>query len=128
MDGSGGSGGAREAQRSIMDWDEDDVHAFLCRIGFPQYEAQIRGAFSSRFPFVIFLHSISYHGWALFFSPTLGNNITGDILVELGAEELKEVGITTVGQRLGILKAVYHVKLSHGIPIQPHHYVPPCKF
>lgn len=36
------------------------------------------------------------------------------------------MGISTIGQRLTILKAVYNVKLAQNIPIEPEHYVPPC--
>lgn len=45
----------------------------------------------------------------------------------LDAEALKDVGIATIGQRLAILKGVYNLKLAQGIPIEPDHYVPPCK-
>lgn len=44
----------------------------------------------------------------------------------MGPEDLKEIGITTVGQRLAILKAIYLMKLAHDIPIEPDHYIPPC--
>jgi len=45
----------------------------------------------------------------------------------LDLEGLKAVGISTVGQRLAILKAVYLVKLAQNIPIDPEHYIPPCE-
>lgn len=45
----------------------------------------------------------------------------------MDAESLKEVGITTIGQRLAILKAVYQLKLAHQIFIESDHYVPPCE-
>jgi bZIP factor len=41
---------------------------------------------------------------------------------------LKEVGVETIGQRLALLKAVYYLKVSHGVPIDPDHYVPPCEY
>lgn len=44
----------------------------------------------------------------------------------LDAEQLKEIGVNTIGQRLAILKAVYHLKLQYNIPIEADHYVPPC--
>lgn len=44
----------------------------------------------------------------------------------LDSEGLKDVGVTTIGQRLAILKAVYQVKLAHNVPIDADHYVPPC--
>jgi protein STE50 len=44
----------------------------------------------------------------------------------MSPEELKDVGVATIGQRLAILKAVYQVKLAHNVPIDADHYVPPC--
>jgi bZIP factor len=52
--------------------------------------------------------------------------MTGDVLCIMGPEDLKEMGIATVGQRLAILKAVYLIKLDHDIPFEPDHYIPPC--
>lgn len=45
----------------------------------------------------------------------------------LNAESLKAVGVSTIGQRLAILKAVYLVKVAHNVPIDPDDYVPPCQ-
>ncbi|KAG6891264.1 hypothetical protein C0995_008516 [Termitomyces sp. Mi166 len=85
-------------ERHILDWDESDVHNWLSSLGYPQYESQIRE------------HTIS-----------------GDVLCLLDPEGLKGVGIATIGQRLTILKAVYLLKIAHGVPIDSDHYVPPCK-
>lgn len=54
------------------------------------------------------------------------HNLTGDVLCMIGPEDLKEIGIATVGQRLAILKAIYLIKLAHEIPFEPDHYIPPC--
>jgi bZIP factor len=45
----------------------------------------------------------------------------------LDAEELKAMGVLTVGQRLSILKSAYNLKLTHEIPITEDDYIPPCK-
>ncbi|KAH8111008.1 hypothetical protein DFH11DRAFT_708600 [Phellopilus nigrolimitatus] len=87
-----------EPQGSIIEWDEHDVHLWLRKLGLSQYEAPIRE-----------------------------HHITGDILAQLDAETLKEIGIATIGQRLAILKAVYQVKVAHGVEIEPGHYVPPSE-
>ncbi|KAI0080129.1 hypothetical protein K474DRAFT_344864 [Panus rudis PR-1116 ss-1] len=87
-----------ERQTSVLDWDTDDVYAWFCKLGLPQYEQQIKE-----------------------------HNITGDVLCLLDAESLKEIGISTVGQRLAILKAVYNLKIANNIPIEQDHYVPPCE-
>lgn len=83
---------------SLMDYNEEDVHLLFSSLGFPQYEQQIHE-----------------HG------------ITGDILQALDHDTLKEVGVSSVGQRLVILKAVYNLKIRDGIPIEADHYVPPCQ-
>ncbi|KAG1741085.1 hypothetical protein EDB19DRAFT_1706210 [Suillus lakei] len=86
------------SERSILDWDEDLVHRWLSSFGFPQYEAQIKE-----------------------------HNISGDVLCMLDAEDLKAIGISTVGQRLAILKAVYLAKLAHHVPVEADHYIPPSE-
>ncbi|KAG5721330.1 Protein STE50 [Termitomyces sp. T112] len=85
-------------ERLITDWDESDVHNWLSSLGYPQYESQIRE-----------------------------HNISGDVLCLLDPEGLKGVGIATIGQRLSILKAVYLLKIAHGVPIESDHYVPPSE-
>lgn len=42
-------------------------------------------------------------------------------------EDLKGMGITSVGHRLTILKSVYDVKKAQDVPIESDHYVPLCK-
>ena len=55
------------------------------------------------------------------------NEIVGEALIALRHEELKEMGIISVGHRLTILKGVYDVKMKQEIPIESDHYIPPCK-
>jgi hypothetical protein len=87
-----------DGERSILEWDESDVHAWLSSLGYPQYEAQIRE-----------------------------HKIRGDVLCMLDLETLKGVGVSTIGQRLAILKAVYLLKLAYDVPIGSDHYVPPSE-
>ncbi|KAG5647907.1 hypothetical protein DXG03_007831 [Asterophora parasitica] len=84
--------------RRIKEWDETDVHNWFSSLGYPQYESQIRA-----------------------------NTISGDVLCMLDSEQLKDMGIATIGQRLAILKAVYLVKIAHNVPIESDHYVPPSE-
>ncbi|KAJ3517761.1 hypothetical protein NLJ89_g316 [Agrocybe chaxingu] len=86
------------ADRHILDWDETDVHNWLSSLGYPQYESQIRE-----------------------------HKIQGDSLCELDGEQLKSLGIATIGRRLSILKSIYQVKLAHNIPMDESHYVPPSQ-
>ncbi len=52
------------------------------------------------------------------------NEIVGEALVALQHEDLKAMGINSVGHRLTILKSVYDVKKAQDIPIEPDHYMP----
>ncbi|KAK5199563.1 hypothetical protein LTR72_004723 [Exophiala xenobiotica] len=55
----------------------------------------------------------------------IDHTISGEALVALKHEELKEMGIASVGHRLTILKNVYDLKVRQDIPIEPDDYVPP---
>ncbi|OJI99384.1 hypothetical protein ASPVEDRAFT_123291 [Aspergillus versicolor CBS 583.65] len=52
------------------------------------------------------------------------NGIVGDALIALRHDELKEMGIASVGHRLTILKSVYETKVKHDIPLDADHYIP----
>jgi len=54
------------------------------------------------------------------------NEIVGEALVALLHDDLKSMGVTSVGHRLTILKSVYDVKKAQDIPIESDHYVPLC--
>jgi len=48
-------------------------------------------------------------------------------LIALTHDEFKEMGITSAGHRLKILKGVYNIKIRHDVPIKPDEYVPLCE-
>lgn len=53
--------------------------------------------------------------------------INGEALIEMQHQDLKDMGITSVGHRLTALKGVYEIKVKQNIPLDPDHYVPLCK-
>lgn len=55
------------------------------------------------------------------------NEIVGEALVALQHDDLKQMGVTSVGHRLTILKSVYDIKIKQDIPIESDHYVPLCE-
>ena len=55
------------------------------------------------------------------------NEIVGEALIALKHDELKEMGIASVGHRLTILKNVYETKVKQDVPVDPDHYIPLCK-
>lgn len=58
---------------------------------------------------------------------TAENDVVGEALVALKHDELKEMGIASVGHRLTILKNVYDTKVAQDIPVDPDHYIPLCE-
>ena len=50
--------------------------------------------------------------------------VNGQALVSLGHDELKELGVNSIGHRLTILKAVYEQKLRAGVKIEEGDYIP----
>ncbi|EMR09865.1 hypothetical protein PNEG_02045, partial [Pneumocystis murina B123] len=82
-------------EKAITLWSVDDVIQWLKHINFSQYEKEFQE-----------------------------NNISGDILIHLNHESLKEIGILSTGHRLSFLKAIYRIKIDQNIPIEPEHYIP----
>ncbi|SCV67793.1 BQ2448_5404 [Microbotryum intermedium] len=82
----------------LIELDESGVADLFASLGFPFYQEQL-----------------NQHA------------ITGEILVHLDHEALKDVGIHSVGQRLAILRSVYTLKVQQNIPIEAGHYVPPSE-
>jgi hypothetical protein len=58
----------------------------------------------------------------------LDQSIDGAALVALIHEDLKEMGIHSMGHRLTILKSVYDEKVRQNMPVDPEHYIPICEF
>lgn len=54
------------------------------------------------------------------------NGIVGEALIALKHDELKEMGINSVGHRLTILKTVYEIKSRQNVPLDVDHYIPLC--
>ncbi|KAK1751912.1 hypothetical protein QBC47DRAFT_79518 [Echria macrotheca] len=52
------------------------------------------------------------------------NEIIGEALIALQHDDLKAMGINSVGHRLTILKSVYDVKKAQDVPIESDHYMP----
>ncbi|KAG0146431.1 hypothetical protein CROQUDRAFT_15868, partial [Cronartium quercuum f. sp. fusiforme G11] len=81
---------------SVLDWSEGQVIQFFVSLGLNRFENAIRE-----------------------------HAITGDVLIHLDNELLKDLGVLSVGKRLTILKAIYKLKLKEDIPIDDGHWVPP---
>ncbi|MCJ1375152.1 Adaptor for signal transduction [Loxospora ochrophaea] len=79
----------------IAEWTTDDCADYITSLGLSQYCEKF-----------------------------LENEIVGEALIALKHDELKEMGIISVGHRLTILKGVYDVKMKHEVPIDLDHYIP----
>ncbi|TIA74606.1 hypothetical protein E3P91_00844 [Wallemia ichthyophaga] len=84
--------------KNILNWSDFDVGCWLQQLNYPQH-----------------LHMFKE------------NEISGEILVHLDHEALKDLGIISVGIRLNILREIYHLKLFFDISVEPEHYVPPSE-
>ena len=58
----------------------------------------------------------------------LDQAITGDVLSLLTSDDLRDLGIPSLGHRLGILKMVYQLKMSQNLPIEDGSWVPQGEF
>lgn len=101
----------------ITEWTAEECADFVSSLGLSQYADAFLG---------------EYHDWQgcltlLTSVIRLENEIVGEALVALKHEELKEMGMSSVGHRLTLLKSVYDIKIRQDIPIDSEHYVPLCK-
>lgn len=58
----------------------------------------------------------------------LEQGITGDVLVNLDHESLRDLSILTVGHRMDLLKNIYQLKMHYRVPVNEWDYIPPSKF
>ena len=79
----------------ITEWTAEECAVFVINLGLRQYKDQF-----------------------------LENDITGDALVFLQPDDLKEMGVTSLEDRLTILKRVYEMKVKQHIPMESDDYVP----
>ncbi|KAL7423775.1 hypothetical protein Q5752_001359 [Cryptotrichosporon argae] len=79
----------------MTEWDEAVVQRWLTDLGLGQYEDRIYE-----------------HG------------ITGEVLAALDHEALQDLGITSLGHRLNILRAVYELKIEQGIEVSDDDWRP----
>ncbi|KAL7309798.1 hypothetical protein PS15m_010638 [Mucor circinelloides] len=80
----------------VLMWDENKVAKWLSSIGYSSFEKQFRE-----------------------------QGITGDVLVNLDHESLRDLSILTVGQRMDLLKNIYQLKIHYRVPVNEWDYIPP---
>ncbi|KAL9538510.1 hypothetical protein MBANPS3_010879 [Mucor bainieri] len=80
----------------VLMWDENKVGKWLSSIGYASFEKQFRE-----------------------------QGITGDVLVNLDHESLRDLSILTVGQRMDLLKNIYQLKIHYRVPVNEWDYIPP---
>jgi hypothetical protein len=73
------------------------------------------------------LQTVAKPTWILISPFNAENEIVGEALVALQHDDLKSMGIASVGHRLTILKSVYDVKKAQDVPIESDHYLPLCE-
>ncbi|KAK0567085.1 hypothetical protein OC844_000423 [Tilletia horrida] len=83
----------------VTDWSESHVSSWLHSLGFSHLAPSFRE-----------------HG------------INGDSLILLDDDNLQEIGVHSVGQRLALLGEIYRLKETYDIPIEEGDYVPQSAF
>ena len=111
-------GDDRSPHALILDWSADETADYISTLGLPQYFDAILGRYSEA----------SWIDDSAADMTRTDNEIVGEALVALRHEELKEMGMMSMGHRLTVLKSVYDIKIRQGVTIEPEHYVPPCMF
>ncbi|GAB5586304.1 hypothetical protein Unana1_01204 [Umbelopsis nana] len=81
---------------TLLNWDEAKVCKWLSSVGYNGYEKKFRE-----------------------------NGITGDVLINLDGEALKDLSIQSAGIRTALLKNIYQLKVLYRIPINDWDYIPP---
>ncbi|KAI9264476.1 hypothetical protein BY458DRAFT_438385 [Sporodiniella umbellata] len=80
----------------VLHWDEEKVTKWIALVGYSTFERQFKE-----------------------------QGITGDVLIHLDHESLRDLSVVTVGQRMDLLKNIYQLKLQHKIPVNEWDYIPP---
>lgn len=104
---------------TIVGWSTSQCADYISSLGLPQYCDKFFGRASSP-------SHVIWWNFELILG-VLENEIVGEAMIALRHQELKEMGIISIGHRLTILKGVYDVKIRHEIPIDSDHWLPPCK-
>jgi hypothetical protein len=96
---------------SVLEWDEAAVHSWLSHIGLNQYEQIIYGMSSQH------IHSdrLSSDCKAQLMLMLADQGITGDVLAVMDHATLVDIGMTSVGHRLNVLRGVWELKKEQGI-------------
>jgi hypothetical protein len=109
------SSGDRLPETIITEWTAEECADFVSSLGLRQYGDQFLGSLlAARAQFELALTQAE-------------NEIVGEALVALQHDDLKQMGVTSLGHRLTILKSVYDIKIKQDIPIESDHYVPLCE-
>ncbi|KAI8979029.1 hypothetical protein BDB01DRAFT_798967 [Pilobolus umbonatus] len=80
----------------VLMWDENKVTKWISTLGYSSLEKQFKE-----------------------------QGITGEILVNLDHEALRDLSVLTVGQRMDILKNIYQLKIHYRVPLNEWDYIPP---
>lgn len=112
--------GPRSPRTLITEWGVDECNEFLTSLGLLQYHGIFRG---EQIP-----SSMVRQRYLLTIISDAENGIVGEALVALKHDELKEMGINSVGHRLTILKSVYEIKVKQDVPLDADHYIPLSMF
>ncbi|ORX58946.1 hypothetical protein DM01DRAFT_1405549 [Hesseltinella vesiculosa] len=81
---------------NVLLWDTSKVGKWIASIGYSCFETQFKE-----------------------------QGITGDVLMNLDHDTLKDLSVHSVGQRMDVLKHIYVLKTSQRLPVNEWDYIPP---
>ncbi|KAI8050271.1 hypothetical protein BDF22DRAFT_696372 [Syncephalis plumigaleata] len=64
------------------------------------------------------------NGYGAYAGQFEAEDVSGDVLLHLMHDTLRDLNVLSVGHRLGILKAIYRLKLEHNIPLDIDDFIP----
>ncbi|KAF9531738.1 hypothetical protein CPB83DRAFT_891622 [Crepidotus variabilis] len=102
--------------KHVAEWDEGDVQQWFTSLGYPQYDRLLQGKLNSteKLKLISPNHEIEH-------------KIRGDALCMIDAGGLQALGVSSAGQRLSILRAIYNLKMEQNIPLDEDSYIPPSE-
>jgi hypothetical protein len=107
---------AATAISPVHQWSIYQVSDWLVQNGYGAYAAQFEGN--------SFLLSAISKAYLWSFLNYLAEEVSGDVLLHLMHNTLRDLNVLSVGHRLGILKAIYRLKLEHNIPLDIDDFIP----
>ncbi|KAJ5638509.1 hypothetical protein N7528_000899 [Penicillium herquei] len=113
-----------DSEASPIDSDIPSTEHTPTKFGYPNDDPRTPRTIISEWTANECIEFLTSHGLLQYCETFRENGIVGEALIALRHDELKEMGINSVGHRLTILKSVYEIKVRQNVPLDVDHYIP----